>query len=103
MSNHLKLATCNSTEILIQEGWSQWKVSRELGINRETVARYVRQVGSKPDVSIAEHRDMVYARCSRQTTSMAARHYVGQEMSRLRVVVDDAFATIEAITQDSSN
>ena len=53
MSNKLKMATSKSIEVLLQQGWSQRKISRELGINRETVARYVRLARSKPAISTA--------------------------------------------------
>lgn len=42
MSNQLNMAQINSIRTLLERGWSQRKVGRELGINRSTVARYVR-------------------------------------------------------------
>lgn len=35
---------------LCQQGWSQRRVARELGLNRETVARYVRLAAAKPAI-----------------------------------------------------
>lgn len=35
---------------LCQQGWSQRRVARELGVNRETVARYVRLAAAKPAI-----------------------------------------------------
>ena len=50
MANELKMAMVNAILTLKERGWSQRRIARELGINRETVARYVRlwQGGSKP-------------------------------------------------------
>ena len=50
MANQLKMAMVNAILTLKQRGWSHRRIARELGINRETVARYVNfwQVDSKP-------------------------------------------------------
>ena len=42
MANRLKAATVHSILTLRQRGWSYRRIARELGIHRETVARYVR-------------------------------------------------------------
>jgi IS30 family transposase len=41
MANQLKMAMVNAIWTLEQRGWSQRRIARELGIDRETVARYV--------------------------------------------------------------
>jgi transposase len=41
MANQLKMAMANAILTLQQRGWSQRRIARELGIDRETVARYV--------------------------------------------------------------
>ncbi len=41
MSNRLKMAVVNAVLTLNELGWSQRRIARELGIDRETVARYV--------------------------------------------------------------
>ena len=41
MANQLKMAMVNAILTLKQRGWSQRRIARELGIDRETVARYV--------------------------------------------------------------
>jgi transposase len=46
MANQLKMAKIHSIQTLHARGWSQRRIARELGIHRETVARYLR---------IAEH------------------------------------------------
>ena len=51
MANRLKMADINAIRALLGKGWSHRKVSRELGINRETVGRYARiaaESGSNP-------------------------------------------------------
>ena len=46
MSNLLKMAIVETIRTLHRRGWSQRRIADELGINRETVARYLRQVES---------------------------------------------------------
>ena len=41
MTNQLKMATVSAILTLLQRGWSQRRIARELGVNRETVGRYV--------------------------------------------------------------
>ena len=41
MANQLKMAMVNAIGMLKERGWSQRRIARELGIDRETVARYV--------------------------------------------------------------
>jgi len=41
MANQLKMAIVNAIWMLKERGWSQRRIARELGIDRETVARYV--------------------------------------------------------------
>jgi transposase len=50
MANRLRMAWIESIQSLRQRGWSQRRIARELGINRETVARYLRSQAalSKP-------------------------------------------------------
>jgi transposase len=42
MANHLTMALIDSILTLHQRGWSQRRIARELGIDRETVARYLK-------------------------------------------------------------
>jgi transposase len=50
MANQLKMAMVHAILTLRQRGWSQRRIARELGIDRETVARYVHlwEADSKP-------------------------------------------------------
>jgi predicted DNA-binding protein (UPF0251 family) len=42
MSNLLQVAMIEAIRSLHQRGWSQRRIARELGIDRETVARHLR-------------------------------------------------------------
>ena len=48
MSNLLKVAMIDIILSLHRKGWSQRQIAIELGINRETVARYIKRVGTAP-------------------------------------------------------
>ena len=48
MSNLLKMAMIDIILSLHRRGWSQRRIAGELGINRETVARYLRQARAAP-------------------------------------------------------
>ncbi len=43
MANQLKVAKVFSIEGLHAQGWSHRRIARELGVHRETVARYLRK------------------------------------------------------------
>ena len=52
MANLLKMAVVESIFTLHQRGWSQRRIARELGLNRETVARCLRQAAApKPAIA----------------------------------------------------
>jgi len=65
MANELKMATVDAILTLRQLGWSRRRIARELGVNRETVARYVdtRQAGSKPATNPPPGSEAVSAPC----------------------------------------
>ena len=48
MTNQIKMAVSDSILVLLAQGWSQRRIARELGLNRETVSRYVRLGASPP-------------------------------------------------------
>ena len=48
MSNLLKMAVSETIRTLYRRGWSQRRIADELGINRETVARHLRQADPPP-------------------------------------------------------
>src|ERR1700758_2482594 len=51
MSNSLKVSLQTTIYSLSDRGWSRRRIARELGIDRETVGRYLRL--AKPAISIA--------------------------------------------------
>lgn len=54
MANYLKMAKVNAIQTLHQRGWSQRRIAREMGADRETVSRYIRLDApeAKPAISI---------------------------------------------------
>jgi transposase len=48
MANLLKMAISETIRTLHRRGWSQRRIAAELGINRETVARHIRQADPPP-------------------------------------------------------
>ena len=53
MSNRLKVAMIDVILSLHRKGWSQRRIAAELEINRETVARYLKQARAAPKPAIA--------------------------------------------------
>ncbi len=56
MANRLKMAAIKAIQYLLGQGWSQRRVAREVGVDRETVARHARpgeSEASKPAISTA--------------------------------------------------
>jgi transposase len=51
MANQLKMAMMQAIITLLERGWSYRRIARELGIHRETVARYDRKRSAKPAIS----------------------------------------------------
>ncbi len=42
MANQLRMAAQQAIIALARNGWSQWRIARELGVHRENVGRYVK-------------------------------------------------------------
>ena len=53
MSNQLQVAMIETILSLRQRGWSQRRIARELGIDRQTVARYLHQQATRAKPAIA--------------------------------------------------
>ncbi|NOZ22572.1 MAG: IS21 family transposase [Planctomycetes bacterium] len=61
MANRLKMAKVSAIRCLLERGWSQRRVARELGIDRETVGRYAREGpdgDSKPAIPTAGRKSL---------------------------------------------
>lgn len=52
MANRLKMAMVQALLTLHARGWSQRRIARELGIDRETVARHIRLAAANPAISL---------------------------------------------------
>ena len=52
MSNRLKMANIHAIIGLLERDWSHRRIARELGVNRETVARYDRLRSKQPKPAI---------------------------------------------------
>lgn len=52
MANQLRMATVESIVSLYQSGWSQRRIAKRLGVDRETVSRHLRlaAAGSNPAI-----------------------------------------------------
>ena len=53
MANLLEVGQTEAVTTLLRSGWSQRRIARELGINRETVAKYARLAGVGPNPAIS--------------------------------------------------
>src|SRR5437868_13680337 len=49
MANRLNMAMVHTIEALFRQGWSRRRIAREVGIDRETVGRYLRQLTEGPN------------------------------------------------------
>jgi len=51
MANQIRMAQVHAIQVLRDQGWSERRIARELGIHRDTVARYLRlrRAGPSPD------------------------------------------------------
>jgi transposase len=75
MGNRLKMAIINSIQTLSEQGWSQRRIARSLGINRETVANHLKSLekgDSNPAISTAgENRKPAISTAGRQSLCAA--------------------------------
>src|SRR5262249_23600251 len=82
MPNQLKLAMLQGLLALHQQGWSQRRIARQLGVNRETVGRYLAQwraAAAKPaiphtgsDIEIVAKPAIVHTGSPEQLTAESA-------------------------------
>src|SRR5215470_17038447 len=97
MSNVLKVSLQTTIYSLAQRGWSQRRIAKELGINRETVGRYLRlpkpaisitgvvagKEDSKPAISIAGTGAGRRSRCEGFAEVIGAKVEVGLSAQRI--------------------
>ena len=70
MSNVLKVSLLAAIYSLHDKGWSRRRIARELGLNRETVGRYLRL--AKPAISTAGFEEPCQAKPAISTTGTIA-------------------------------
>ena len=90
MANLLKMAVSETIRTLHRRGWSQRRIADELGINRETVARHLRQADRRLQDSARRAAQLGAAAEARQdsplaptrleTRSAAPRQWPGQRL-----------------------
>src|SRR6266404_376819 len=96
MSNVLKVSLQTTIHSLADRGWSQRRIASELGINRETVGRYLRLAkpaisttgveegeASKPAISIAGITAGRRSYCEPLAEAIAAKVEVGLSARRI--------------------
>jgi transposase len=93
MSNRLKMATVDSIHLLHAQGWTNRRIARQLGINRETVNRYVRRIKAKAALLLAVGLE--------GDTSKPANAPVG--ISEALIVSDPANAPIGILDANPAN
>jgi transposase len=54
MANQLSMAQVHAIQVLLDQGWSRRKIAEELGIHRDTVARYARLARAGPGLAGSE-------------------------------------------------
>ena len=85
MSNRLKVAMIDVILSFHRRGWSQRRIAIELDINRETVARYLKQAREAPKPAIAPpgSSDLEIAANAAVSTLASASDRVSQARGRL--------------------
>jgi transposase len=81
MSNVLEVSLQTTIYSLAQRGWSQRRIAKESGINRETVGRYLRL--PKPAISIAGIGAGRRSRCEALAEVISAKVEVGLSAQRI--------------------
>ena len=83
MSNLLKMAVSETIRTLHRRGWSQRRIADELGINRETVARHLRQAEQSPKAANVPFR--LRRPTAREDQPMRPRLDAGADAAELTV------------------
>ncbi len=94
MANYLQVSMQQTIITLKNEGWSNRRIARELGINRRTVRRYINLDASKCTISTAGsefgNEEVTNSKYTISTTGSPGRkslcgdyhHYIGKRIER---------------------
>jgi transposase len=85
MANQLKVAKVLSIQTLHNQGWSQRRIARELGVSRDSVAKYLRE-NSKPAKAPTGSGALGRSRCEPFRESILAK--LDQGLSAQRIYQD---------------
>jgi len=109
MANELKMAMINAIWILKERGWSARRIARELGINRETVGKYLSawSNGSKPAIKAPigseESKPAIKAPTGSSCSDTSNETYSRSQCEPLRKVIEEKLQkglTCQRIYQD---
>jgi len=84
MANRIKVATENAVIVLHKRGWSFRRISRELGVHRDTVSRYVTLARSKPAKVTAGTEGLSDSKPAKVTPGSLAVAEAGNTVGRSR-------------------
>ena len=77
MANYLRLSMQQTILALHTKGWSKRRISREVGINRRTITKYIKKNDSKYTISttgsVAGAEDVTNSKCTISTTGSEGR------------------------------
>ena len=99
MSNVLRVSLLAAIYSLHDKGWSRRRIARELGLNRETVGRYLRL--AKPAISTAGFEEPCQAKPAISTTgTMAGRKSQCEPLAEAILAKVEAGLSAQRIYQD---
>src|SRR5207244_6778957 len=78
MPNYLKMADRQRIKALLELGWSHRRIAREVGVHRETVARYEATAGRKPANPIVGEKPS----SGPASTAATYHHFIEQGLER---------------------
>lgn len=99
MSNVLKVNVQEAIQSLNERRWSQRRIARELGIDRETVGRYLR-LTSKPAISTAGNAEGAAAKPAISTAGTAGRRSLCEPVAEVVAAKAEGGLSAQRIYQD---
>jgi transposase len=78
MPNYLKMADRQRIKALLELGWSHRRIAREVGVHRETVARYAEEWSRKPANPIVGEKPS----SGPASTAATYHHFIEQGLER---------------------